>query len=456
MWYFRLGQLALASIVVLAFGTPTQAQDTGSNNDTGIAASIFVSPERDLAFALNVPDDSSSDLFFSLVIPKYVTWGAVGLGSGRMAGSLMLMTYASASGRNVTISPRIAHGHSEPVYSSDIQIEALAGTGLINDTTLIFNGRCSNCRSWTNGKLDVSNNAEDMLYATGETGDMKSDDPAAPLRMHYNYGTFTMDLVRATGDGGTPVIPASNTTESAGAVQGLDVEGKKDMKAVAHAIIMVFVFIGIYPFGILVLRLGNWMRWHAINQVLGLVLFIIGAGLGFAISGTYNRTKKFNTAHQVIGIFVLIFLLVQFGLGFMHHRMFKKTQQPTKLAPAHVWLGRFTVLLGVINAFLGFPLALSPGYDYVLAGLVLFIAPAIVLLLITKKFIQKWWAKSKEERPNGYDMEPWQHGEGQAQGQSVGARGVTIAESGQGPAPTYQPGHRKMDLGPQQSVREYV
>jgi cytochrome b561 len=65
-----------------------------------------------------------------------------------------------------------------------------------------------------------------------------------------------------------------------------------------------------------------------------------------------EQSKKFNSAHQVIGILIFIFVLGQFVLGFMHHRIYKKTQQPTKIAPVHVWMGRVIIPLGVVNAFL--------------------------------------------------------------------------------------------------------
>lgn len=64
------------------------------------------------------------------------------------------------------------------------------------------------------------------------------------------------------------------------------------------------------------------------------------------------QSKNFNTAHQIIGLIVFIFLLGQFVMGFMHHREFKKTQEPTKLAIIHVWMGRLIIVLGIVNGFL--------------------------------------------------------------------------------------------------------
>lgn len=64
------------------------------------------------------------------------------------------------------------------------------------------------------------------------------------------------------------------------------------------------------------------------------------------------QTKNFNSPHQIIGVIVIAGLIGQFVLGFLHHRVYAKTQAPTKLAPIHVWLGRFVIVLGIVNGFM--------------------------------------------------------------------------------------------------------
>lgn len=228
-----------------------------------------------------------------MMMPSGVSWGAIGLGSDVMEGSLIFLIYPSASGQGVTMSPRLSTGHTEPVYTPDIKVEALDGTGFFNDT-YIFNGRCSNCRTWNGGsrKVNVASKADNMLYATGESGNyLKSDALDGPLKWHYNYGTFTMDMVLATGPGGVPVIDRSQNSKLIGTVQHESEQGSMDAKLIVHAVIMVFVFLGLYPFGIFVLRLGGWVRWHGWNQGAALILTIMGSGLGFAVSSSYNRVR---------------------------------------------------------------------------------------------------------------------------------------------------------------------
>lgn len=36
----------------------------------------------------------------------------------------------------------------------------------------------------------------------------------------------------------------------------------------------------------------------------------------------------------------------------MRHCKSKEDQKPTKLAPIHVWMGRLTIVLGIVNGFL--------------------------------------------------------------------------------------------------------
>lgn len=210
-----------------------------------------------------------------------------------MAGSLILLVYSSSTGTNLTLSPRIASGHSEPVYTPDIKVEALEGTGLVNNSRYVFNGRCSNCRTWNGGSLDVTSESQSFLYATGPDGDIDSDALDAPLKMHLTYGNFKLDMVHATTtSSAAPVIPVSNTTDLVATVQGLSVTDKRDTAAQAHAVIMVICFVGLFPFGILVLRLGNWVRWHAVNQGLASIGVIVGFGLGVHTSGFYNRVRQ--------------------------------------------------------------------------------------------------------------------------------------------------------------------
>ena len=256
-----------------------------------------MAPDQSLAFGLSIPDDGSGKLFFSLAVQTAYQWGAIGLGNDHMPGTLVLLAYANRAGTNVTFSPRLVAGrNAEPAPYADLQVELASGTVVANGT-LMVRGVCSNCLSWPGGgAVDVRSTAQKAIYALGPEGSFSSDDPAAALKYHSAYGSFTMDMAAATGPAaaaGPPVLDQSDTKQSSGATLASGADGKKDWYSVFHALIMVFCFIGLMPLGILIIRLGEWARWHAFNQGLALLLVLVGAGLGFYISGLYNRVSFF-------------------------------------------------------------------------------------------------------------------------------------------------------------------
>lgn len=187
---------------------------------------------------------------------------------------------------------------------------------------------------------------------------------------------------------------------------------------------------------------------------------------------TISQSKKFNTAHQIIGLVVFLFLIAQFLLGFFHHRIYKRTQQPTKLAPIHVWLGRLTILLGMFNGFLGFPLALSPTYNWILMGLILAVIPICFFMLFWKRFFRKRRERQHaEEMANpsghhGFNHEPWRnqptqggydggHGNYNA-GYGEHGIGLTDMRSHDLNSTAKEARSSTRELGTQQNPREYV
>lgn len=179
----------------------------------------------------------------------------------------------------------------------------------------MFNGFCANCRLWEGGgALDVKSRSQDMAFAVGGggEGELRSDDPEVSVRAHWGFGSFTMDLVRATGIGGVPVISEegghNDNVTADGVVMGLERSGYRDVRAVVHALVMIFAFVGVWPFGVLVLRVGGSVRWHGVTQVVAFVLVFVGAVLGFLISMSYNRVSSvfpsFEFRVAFLGLFV--------------------------------------------------------------------------------------------------------------------------------------------------------
>ena len=99
---------------------------------------------KDVCYSVNVPDQTaasgSGDVFFQIQGPSTKQW--IGLGQGsQMAGSNIFVAYASASGRNVTLSPRVGRGYVQPRFDSTAQVSLLEGSG-IADGRMTVNVRC--------------------------------------------------------------------------------------------------------------------------------------------------------------------------------------------------------------------------------------------------------------------------------------------------------------------------
>jgi hypothetical protein len=98
---------------------------------------------NDVTYKLNIPENTASsgsgDIFFQLSAPSTYEWVALGLGT-RMSGSNIFVVYTSGDG-NVTLSPRLASGYSQPSYNGDAQVTLLEGSG-VSDGKMIANVKC--------------------------------------------------------------------------------------------------------------------------------------------------------------------------------------------------------------------------------------------------------------------------------------------------------------------------
>jgi hypothetical protein len=221
------------------------------------------------------------------LLSKLTSVEAVGMGSNQMANSLMFLAYASSDGNMVTLSPRLSTGHKEPVYTSNVTIDILDGTRISNNIMTI-NARCHNCRSWGAGSIDIQNTVQSFTFASGPKNRLNSDSMTAGIQRHATYGVVQMDLTKAVGAAGMPSAPLAN---SAGTVEIQD-EQDSDIMTPLHGSLMIITFVGLMPLGIVILRIMNSPKWHAINQTVSAVVALIGALLGVFIGLSYNRVRE--------------------------------------------------------------------------------------------------------------------------------------------------------------------
>ncbi|KAK4894162.1 hypothetical protein LTR27_007528 [Elasticomyces elasticus] len=326
-------------------------------------AAVFTYTDSDsddaFVFALNA-NQQNNDYSFHLSAPAGNQWVGVGFGE-RMAGAFMFIVYASENGTGVTLSPRQATEHSEPSYFKDIHCDLEDGTEVTKNgsaSTINVNAVCHNVTQY------ASKN-QPMIYAVGPSSyhgpGLRSDDPAAGLARHKVYGHFAIDMTKAVSkDSSTAGVPQPNDGDKwvlAAATENGQPKADNDPAPRIHGFIMSLCFVIIFPVGALVLRALKRVILHAVVQAIGLFLVCCATAGGIVVSMQYNRSKNFASAHQIIGILLLLALFAQLGLGIVHHRLYKKTQQPTKMGKIHLYMGPAILILGIINAPIGFVFA---------------------------------------------------------------------------------------------------
>ncbi|KAJ5160294.1 uncharacterized protein N7482_007298 [Penicillium canariense] len=368
-------------------------------------ASIFnlpVTSSSNFTFALNIPN-GSTDLNFHLSGPTDYSWIAVGTGD-KMKDSLMFVVYSNAGQNNVTISPRLSSGEQEPVYSSSISLDILEGTGISNGT-MTANFRCLNCTSWATGSLDLQSASQSWIYGLGPTGSMcamlRSNSMTASIERHSEYGMFTMDMVRATGSGG---LPTSYTASIGSALSDRGKTHDSNWPSIIHALSACVAFILLMPTGVAFLRIApKSVRWHWINQTSSAVIGLIGIMIGFYLSTMFTKSQNYGSAHQILGIVILIAVLAQWIMGFSHHLMYKRYQSPTKLAPVHRYFGHVIVLLAIVNGGIGLTWSYASKSVIIGYSIVVLILGVISILLFGWS---RWESRrNKKEYINPYELE---------------------------------------------------
>ncbi|KAI1134965.1 hypothetical protein F5Y05DRAFT_187131 [Hypoxylon sp. FL0543] len=136
----------------------------------------------------------------------------------------------------------------------------------------------------------------------------------------------------------------------------------------AHGIIAAMCFTILFPVGAILVRVvpsrHAWLI-HAVFQGLAYLLYVAAAALGIRLvqmikippNNTSLLQMSSTNAHPIIGIVILAALFFMPPLGLAHHSKFKKLKRRTVYSHAHLWLGRATLTLGIINGGLGLKLA---------------------------------------------------------------------------------------------------
>ena len=196
-------------------------------------------------------------------------------------------------------------------------------------------------------------------------------------------------MIQATGDA---VVP-NNATGTTGTKEITGPHSDNDYTAIAHAIFTCGAFVILMPLGIIFLRILEKVRWHWVNQVLAFTVAFLGGGIGVYLSTTYNKSKSFNSAHQIIGILIILALVLQVALGWYHHRAYKSTQKSTPFGIAHRYFGQIVTIIGIANGATG--LSFADNGKYVAPYLV--VSAVIVALTAAWVLFTRWRANRNKK-----------------------------------------------------------
>jgi hypothetical protein len=105
-------------------------------------------------------------------------------------------------------------GHSlPPVYPGPL-ITFLSHTA--NSTLTSVQFKCSNCTTWSVGKLNVQSTAADFIYAYGDTPPTTPSNPDSPFEEHVDHGDFTLNMKNAQTSSAAPPTITSAPKSSGG------------------------------------------------------------------------------------------------------------------------------------------------------------------------------------------------------------------------------------------------
>lgn len=305
----------------------------------------------------------------------------------------------------MTLSGRFGTGHNEPTYSDTIGLSMVtppSGPANVNEDGMLFvSGTCTNCTNLAKSTIDLTSTAQPFIFAVGEVDRFPATtSKSGPLRRHAYYGYFTMDLTKATDDGGDDPISLHDEAENA---QLTGFVTDHDIADPAHAFVMVLAFLVIFPLGVLSLRVFKNVKLHMIFQSIGLGLGIIGAAMGFYLTTLYNRSKHFNSAHQIIGLLVVIALIGQWVGGFLHHRFYVKNQRPwmngLPIKGHKMILGPIILLAGLVDAAVGFNFAVAHQWNYVYIPLAVGMIVVVTIIIFMRDIITRIISRRKQQNP---------------------------------------------------------
>ncbi|KAJ5363479.1 uncharacterized protein N7496_009192 [Penicillium cataractarum] len=338
---------------------------------------------NELTYTIRVPQGTAKSsigpIYFQMNSTRPVEWLALGQGAA-MHGSSMFVVYTS--GENVTLSPRAGTGHYEPLYDKHSQASLINGSGVHNGV-ITANIRCDGCSFSGGGTVNLSGFFSPWIWAIKYGAPLNTKSLTARIAEHDVFGTFFVNLTKATGsDSDNPFVNLDKTSITRAFPEIFDHDGF-DRKRTAHTVLMIIAFVLLFPLSALALHVlpsTQIVRIHATLQLFTLAVTVAGFGLGVAMAKDVHLLKHH---HAIIGIVVVACLvLFQPGMGLLQHRYFRKTGSKGPFAYLHRWLGRIMIILGVVNVGFGFEITGIGSSDVPKGAVIAYGAVAGVIAII--------------------------------------------------------------------------
>lgn len=154
-------------------------------------------------------------------------------------------------------------------------------------------------------------------------------------------------------------LPATaKTSDGANLPKDIIKKDGRDKGATAHGVLFAIAALVCAPFDVLVGgALKKWPTLHAVSATLYFAVVIGGLVPGIQISKTYILTQKFQTSHQILGLFtvVLMFIMVVWGIVLMVLKKGAKERGQTPpeksgvLGKVHKYVGWVIWVLFLVN-----------------------------------------------------------------------------------------------------------
>lgn len=204
-----------------------------------------------------------------------------------------------------------------------------------------------------------------------------------------------MNMVQATGGENGSIISTLALTTSTGSSEDGSPTNDSNWPTIIHAVALCVTFILLMPAGVVQLRvLPASVRWHWVNQSLATILAGIGGVVGLWLSTLYNKSKNYNSPHQVLGIICIIAVFAQWGFGFWHHWQYKRTGNPTRYGVIHRYLGRVVMPLAIVVGGIGLTWCnASTGVVVAYSVIVAVISVIVVGSVMWKKFASSQYGR---------------------------------------------------------------